>query len=77
MFSSGAYIIEHPGTAPDGIEAYLAGVEGTLRAYEALLGQNPKSRHVFLDELLAKKASRALRQYVTDIVPECRTSADG
>ena len=76
MFSAGAYIIEHPGTAPDSNEAYLAGVEGTLRAYDALIGQNPKSRHVFLDELLAKRASGALRQYVIDTVPECRTPPD-
>jgi hypothetical protein len=74
MFSAGAYIIEHPGTASEGNEAFLAGVEGALRAYDALIGQKPKTRHVFLDELLAKRASGTLRQYVIDTAPECRTS---
>ena len=74
-FSAGAYIIEHPGTSGESVDAYLAGVEGSLRAYEALLALKPKARHAFLDELLSKRAAGTLRQYVIDTVPKCKAPA--
>lgn len=67
MFSSAAFIIEHQGQAQDKVAVNLAGVEGALKVYEAILKTKPKARWEFLDELVAKREGGGLRAYVQEI----------
>src|SRR5690242_8713652 len=67
MFSSAAFIIEHPDQANDRVAVNLAGVEGALRVYEAILKTKPKSRWEFLDTLLAMRQNGELRSCVQKI----------
>ena len=67
MFSSAAFIIEHPEQANDRVAVNLAGLEGALKAYDAILKVKPKARWEFLDELIAKRDKGELRAYVQEI----------
>jgi hypothetical protein len=67
MFSSAAFIVEHPDQAKDKVAVNLAGVEGALRVYEAVLKTKPKARQEFLDGLIAKREKGELKAYVQDI----------
>jgi len=72
MYSDGAYIIEHPGTAASSVEALTAGLEGVLRAYQAIVKAKPKLRDPFLDGLCAKKDAGVLSAYVRETLPKCQ-----
>lgn len=67
MFSSAAFIIEHPEQANDRVGVNLAGIEGSLKAYEAILKAKPKAQWEFLDGLISKRAKGELSAYVQDI----------
>ena len=67
MFSSAAFLIEHPDQAKDKVPIALAGVEGALRIYEAILKEKPKAKLEFLDGLIAKRDKAELRAYVEEI----------
>ncbi len=65
MFSSAAFIIEHPEQANHRVAVNLAGLEGALKAYGAILTAKPKSRWEFL--------KGELRAYVEEISQtECK-----
>ena len=66
MFSSAAYIIEHPEQANDRIAVHLAGVEGALKVYETVLATKPKAKSAFYDGLLEKRNKGELRAFVED-----------
>jgi hypothetical protein len=66
-FSSAAFIIEHPDQAKDAVAVNQAGIEGTLRAYEAILKSKPKARWPFLDELIERRSKGTLGEYVREI----------
>lgn len=72
MYSNGAYVIEHQEVAASSVEALTAGLEGALRAYQAIVRAKPKLRHPFLDELCARKEPGALRAYVQQTLPRCQ-----
>ena len=61
--AAGVFAIEHP-DSKDAVAAYLAGVEGALRVYEALLRSRPDARSPVLDELLAKRDRGKLAAHV-------------
>ena len=67
MYSSAAFIIEYPDRAKDRVAVNLAGVEGALKAYEAILKEKPKARREFLDGLVARREKGELRAYVEDV----------
>jgi hypothetical protein len=67
MFASAAFIIEHPDQANDRVAVNLAGVEGALRVYEAILKTKPKAKWEFLDGLLAKRERGELQGYVREV----------
>jgi len=67
MFSSAAFIIEHPEQANDRVVVNLAGLEGALKAYDAILKAKPKARWEFLDGLIAKRDKGELSAYVQEI----------
>ncbi|HJX26998.1 MAG TPA: hypothetical protein VJ885_03740 [Thermoanaerobaculia bacterium] len=52
-------------------EVYLAGVEGALRAYEAMLRVRPDLRAPLLDDLLAKRDAGELATYVAETSNAC------
>jgi hypothetical protein len=73
--SSAAFIVGHPEQANDDVAVNKAGVEGTLRAYEAILKVKPKARWEFLDELIARRDKGTLEEYVREIsTTKCKGS---
>jgi hypothetical protein len=66
MFSSGAFVIEHPDKAGDMVAQYLAGVEGALKAYNAILITKPDAHSKPLDDLLQKQSQGQLADYVRE-----------
>jgi hypothetical protein len=64
--SQGAFVIEHPDKAQDFIAQYLAGAEGALKAYKAILQTAPKAKSKELDELLAKQANGQLTDFLKE-----------
>jgi len=72
IISSAAFAIEHPDKATNDTAVSLAGVEGTLKAYEAILREKPKARHEFLDELVQERAKGQLAGYVEDTMKKCK-----
>ena len=67
MFSSAAFIIEHPDQTNDRVAVNLAGLEGALKVYEAILKVKPKARWAYLDDLIAKREKGELQGYVQEI----------
>jgi hypothetical protein len=63
-FSSGAFVIEHLDKADDKGAQYVAGVEGALKAYSAILSVKPDAHSKALDELLQKQSQGQLADYV-------------
>ena len=68
MFSSGAFIIEHPEQMSDQVAVQTAGVEGALKVYDAFVKVMPDDRLPFLDGLLAKRSDGSLHTYMQDAV---------
>ena len=76
MFSSAAFVIEHPDQANDRVAAHLAGVEGALKVYENVLTTKPKAKSAFLDGLVEKRNKGELRAYVEEIAnTKCKAKA--
>lgn len=72
MFSSVAFVIEHPDQKDNEEAKYLAGVQGSLKAYESIRKTNPKVQWPVLDELIAKREAGTLAAYVKEKMPECK-----
>ena len=76
MFSSAAFVIEHPDQANDRVAAHLAGVEGALKVYETILATKPKAKSEFYDGLLEKRNKGELRAFVEDATnTKCKSKA--
>lgn len=72
MYSAAAFVIEHP-DQKDNVEAkYLAGLEGSLRAYESFRKAKPKVSWPLLDELIVKRDAGQLGEYVRETMPKCK-----
>ena len=65
--SSAAFIIENPEQAKDKVAVNKAGLEGSLKAYEAILKTKPKAKWPFLDELIERRNKGTLEEYVREI----------
>jgi hypothetical protein len=72
-YSMAAFVIEHPEKAEDDDAKYQAGVEGTLKAYEAILKKEPQAHWPILDELLLKRDKGELGAFIHATVPKCRS----
>jgi carboxypeptidase Q len=72
MYSTAAFVIEHPESKDDVEAKYLAGVEGSLRAYESLKKTNPKLDWPVLDDLIARRDAKTLAAYVHEKAPSCK-----
>ena len=74
MLSGATLTIEHPGAARDDAAVYAAGVEGALRAYEALLASRADARLAGLDDLVAKGRRGELRDHIARLAMDrCKT----
>ena len=75
MFSSAAFIIEHPDQANDAIDVNKAGLEGSLKAYESISKTKPNVKWPFLDELIGRRDKGTLEEYVREIsTTKCKGS---
>ena len=76
MFSSAAFVIEHPDQAKDRVATQLAGVEGALKVYETILTTKPKAKSAFYDGLLEKRNKGELRAFVEEATStKCKSKA--
>jgi hypothetical protein len=76
MFSSAAFIIEHPDQANDRVAVHLAGVEGALKVYETVLVTKPKAKSEFYDRLLERRNKGELRAFVEEATTtKCKSKA--
>lgn len=74
MFSSAAFIIEHADQAKDRVAVNLAGLEGAVKTYEAIVKEKPKAKWEFLDGLITKREKGELRAYIEGIAKtECKS----
>ena len=55
ILSGAVFTLEHQDRRRDDVGAYIAGVEGTLRMYEALVRSRVDARSPFLDDLVAMR----------------------
>lgn len=74
-FASAAFMIEHPDQAKDDVAVNKAGIEGTLRMYEAILKQKPKAKWAFLDELRERRDKGTLEDYVREAAAKCKSKS--
>jgi hypothetical protein len=72
LYSSGAFIIRNPDKSLNDEGIYQAGLEGSLRVYEAILKSKPKARWPFLDDLIKKRDGGQLHDYVTGAMKDCK-----
>jgi carboxypeptidase Q len=68
MFSSAAFIIEHPDQSKDPVAVNLAGLEGALKTYESILKEKPKAKWEHLDGLISKREKGELRAFVEEVL---------
>jgi hypothetical protein len=66
MYGMAVFKLENPDKKDDEKAAQLAGVESMLRAYEAMVKQNPKAQFATADDLLAKRTNGTLAKFVAD-----------
>ena len=75
VLSGAVLTIEDPGKARDDVAVYTAGVEGALRAYEALVKSTPDARLAALDDLIEKRDRGDLVDHIARLANEkCKRS---
>lgn len=71
-WSGVAWLIENPDKKSAAkADVYLAGLQGALRSYEALLRVKPDQRSPLLDDLLARRDAGELAGYVAETSQAC------
>ncbi len=74
-FSMAAFIIEHSSQKNDDLAVEAAGMEGALKAYQAIVKKNPRAHSPYWDRLLRKDQEGTLRDYISDyMLRACGTS---
>jgi len=71
MFGMTAFMIENPRKKNDWVAVQTAGVESTLRAYQALVQSDPEARWEELDTLLEARKQGKLRDLVEQAMEGC------
>ncbi|MGD0548485.1 MAG: hypothetical protein ABR991_11745 [Terracidiphilus sp.] len=66
MFAQPACRLQNSDKQDDRLVEDQAGVEGALQVYEVLLNSNPKDRQPFLEDLIPKRDSGTLAQWVKE-----------
>lgn len=76
-FGSAAYIIEHPDKAGDTTSQFVAGVESALKAYSAILKNDPHASSKALNDLLEKQKQGKLADFVQAASKGCEDKKEG
>ncbi len=61
-----AFKLANPERAKDEDAAQLAGIESSIKAYEAIVKDKPKHRNAFMDDLITKRTNGTLAAYVLE-----------
>jgi hypothetical protein len=73
MLESAEFVIKNPDQARDRVAQYVAAAEGALKAYGAILQQDPKAKSKALDDLVQKKSAGKLNESIQDVASKgCR-----
>jgi hypothetical membrane protein len=70
LLSGAVLTIEDPGKARNDVAVYTAGVEGALRAYEALVRSMPDAQLAALDDLIAKRDRNELVDHIARLADD-------
>ncbi len=70
-FSQAAYLIRHPDTDAKSPEVFVAGIEGVLRAYDALRAHGGVGQLAPLERLRQEQAAGRLREWVGRRLENC------
>jgi hypothetical protein len=73
MLSSAAFMIEHPDKVKDEQAVALAGLLGSLKAYQAVLKQDPSAHWAYVDRLVRMRDQGKLDDYVTETRIKCKS----
>lgn len=71
VISSAAFMIEHPDKAKDDQAVNLSGLQGALKAYQAILKQDSSARWPFVDKLVQMRDDSKLDDYVAETRRKC------
>ena len=77
VFGMAAFMFENPKKADDWASVQTAGIESTLRAYQAILKADPDARWKELDRLVAAKSGGKLRKLVEKEMAACGRGEEG
>jgi hypothetical protein len=71
MFSEAKFILQNPERAADDHAVHLAGVEGVLRTYAAMKGDDPNLKIKPMENLARLQAEQKLPEHVTKAMEKC------
>jgi len=71
VISSAAFMIEHPDKAKDEQAVAMAGLLGSLKAYQSILKEEPDSRWPYVDKVIQMREQGKLDEYVSDTRRKC------
>jgi hypothetical protein len=71
LISSAAFLIEHPEQADDNTAQNIAGMQGVLKAYSAIVKAEPQASAKSLDALLEKQSQGKLAEAVRELMKDC------
>ena len=71
IISSAAFMIEHPDKVKDEQAIALAGLLGSIKAYQVILKQDPDSRWAQMDKLVEMREHGELDEFVGDTRRKC------
>ncbi|MGB2589387.1 MAG: hypothetical protein WBG02_13350 [Candidatus Acidiferrum sp.] len=72
LASETAFVIENPSKSKDLEAIYMAGLEGSLNAYQALRKADAQYHVKHLDDLLSTQEQGKLPQYIKDVKKKCK-----
>ena len=70
--SSAAFVIEHPDQAGDSGAVFIAGAEGMLKSYAAILRDEPEAKWKALDEAIDQQQQGHLAEFVRANSQNCK-----
>jgi hypothetical protein len=76
IISSAAFMIEHPDKVKDEQAVALAGLLGSLKAYQAILKQDSVARWPYMDKLILMREQSKLDDYVGETRRKCAHEDD-
>jgi hypothetical protein len=76
IISSAAFMIEHPDKVKDEQAIAVAGLMGSLKAYEAILKQDSAARWAYMDKLILMREQNLLDDYVGETRRKCAHEDD-